>query len=255
MGKGLAENNTRSKVFLMTKLDGRTREVAEAQINTSLERLKTDHLDLLMHHEILRFDDADRIFDEGGAHEAVLAAQKAGKVRFVGFTGHKDPHIHLYMLEVAQKHGQPLDAVLMPMNVMDAHFRSFAQMVLPRLVKEQIGVLSMKPMGGGDGIILKTGAVQPLECLHYAMNLPTNVVITGIDKQEVLDQAFEAAKSFRPMSDAEVRALLDKTKALAQSGRYELNKTSSHFDTTARHPDWLGGDNEQVKKLAPQSAG
>jgi predicted aldo/keto reductase-like oxidoreductase len=255
MGKGLSQGGYREKVFLMTKLDGRTKEVAEAQINTSLERLKTDHIDLLMHHEVLRFDDADRVFDEGGAHEAVLAAQKAGKVRFVGFTGHKDPHVHLYMLDVAQKHGKPIDAVLMPMNVMDAHFRSFARLVLPRLVKEQIGVLSMKPLGGGDGIILKSGTVQALECLHYALNLPTNVVITGIDKQEVLEQAVQAAKTFKAMSKSQVQAILDKTAAVARTGRFELNKTTSHFDTTARHPDWLGGDNAEVKKLAPESAG
>ncbi len=255
MGKALAEGGRRQKVFLMTKIDGRTREVAESQINTSLERLKTDHIDLMMHHETIRFDDADRIFDEGGAQEAVLAAQKAGKVRFIGFTGHKDPHVHLYMLDVAARHGFHFDAVLMPMNVMDAHFRSFARLVLPRLVKEQVGVLSMKPFGGGDGIILKTNAVEPLDCLRYAMSLATNCVITGIDNQKVLDQAFSAVKDFHPFNEEQMTALLEKTKAVAGSGRYELNKTSSHFDTTARHPDWLGSDNPPVRKLAPDSPG
>ena len=255
MGKALAQGGRRNKVFLMTKIDGRTREVAEAQINTSLERLQTDHIDLLMHHETLRFDDADRVFDEGGAQEAVLAAQKAGKVRFIGFTGHKDPHVHLYMLDVAQQHGFRFDAVLMPMNVMDAHFRSFAQLVLPRLVKEQIGVLSMKPFGGGDGIILKTGVVQPLDCLHYAMSIATNCVITGIDTQAALDQAFAAVKDFKPLTEDQIAAILAKTKELAARGRYELNKTSSHFDTTAKHPDWLGDDAEGVRKIAPESAG
>ena len=193
MGKAL-KDGYRQKVFLMTKIDGRTKEVAERQIETCLERLQTDHIDLVQHHEIIRFDDPDRIFAEGGAMEAVLEAKKAGKIRYIGFTGHKDPHIHLYMLKVAAEHSFRFDTVQMPLNVLDAHFRSLAQMVLPELVKQEIGVLGMKSMG--DGVILKGKAVSPMECLHYALSLPTSVVITGIDKQEVLDQAFEAAKTF-----------------------------------------------------------
>ena len=196
MGSALAENNTRNKVFLMTKLDGRTKDVAANQLETSLKRLKTDHVDLIQFHEILRYDDPDRIFNEGGAIEAVLEAKKAGKVRFIGFTGHKDPHIHLYMLEVAEKHGFHFDAVLMPLNVMDAHFRSFAQLVVPKVAAKGIALQSMKPMG--DGIILKSNTVKPIECLHYALNQPTAVVITGIDKPEILEQAFQAAKRFVP---------------------------------------------------------
>lgn len=255
MGKALAEGGYRHKVFLMTKLDGRSKEIAARQIETSLTRLKTDHIDLLQHHEVLRFDDPDRIFGEGGAMEAVLEAKKAGKIRFIGFTGHKDPHVHLYMLEVAAKHGFRFDTVQMPLNVMDAHFRSFAQLVLPKLVEQQIGVLGMKPFCGGDGIVLKSNTVQPVECLYYALNLPTSVVITGIDNQKVLDQAFEAAKTFRPMDDQQLASLLAKTQQAATTGRFELFKTSSHFDTTARHPDWLGSDSAPVQKLAPQLPG
>jgi predicted aldo/keto reductase-like oxidoreductase len=247
MGKAL-KDGYRQKVFLMTKLDGRTKEEATKQINESLQRLQTDHLDLIQHHEIIRFDDPDRIFAENGAQEAVLEARKAGKVRYIGFTGHKDPHIHLYMLEVAAKHNFHFDTVQMPLNVMDAHFRSFGKLVLPKLVEQQIGVLGMKSMG--DQIILKSGVVKPMECLHYALNLPTSVVITGIDSQEILQQAFEAAKTFKPMSKEEVAALLAKTEKVAATGEYELFKTSAHFDSTAHHPEWLGGQAPHVDKLA-----
>jgi uncharacterized protein len=251
MGKAL-KGGYRQKVFLMTKIDGRTKEAAERQIETSLERLQTDHIDLVQHHEIIRFDDPDRIFAEGGAMEATLAAKKAGKIRYIGFTGHKDPHIHLYMLKVAAEHGFRFDTVQMPLNVMDAHFRSFAQMVLPELVKDEVGVLGMKSMG--DGVILKSKTVSPIECLHYALTLPTSVVITGIDKPEILDQAIGAAKTFRPMNREQFAQLLAKTKEVALAGKYELFKTSSHFDSTAKHPDWLGGDTPGVQALAPPSA-
>jgi aryl-alcohol dehydrogenase-like predicted oxidoreductase len=251
MGKAL-KDGYRLKAFLMTKIDGRTKEVAAQQIETCLERLQTDHIDLVQHHEIIRFDDPDRIFAGGGAMEAVVDARKAGKIRYIGFTGHKDPHIHLYMLKVAADHGFHFDTVQMPLNVMDAHFRSFAQMVLPTLVKQDIGVLGMKSMG--DGVILKSKTVSPIECLHYALSLPTSVVITGIDKPNILDQAFEAAKTFQPMSREQLAQLLAKTKEVALAGKYELFKTSSHFDSTAKHPDWLGGDTPEVQKLAPPTA-
>jgi uncharacterized protein len=255
MGEALAAAGYREQVFLMTKIDGRTKDVAARQIETSLQRLKTDHLDLLQHHEVLRFDDPDRIFAEGGAMEAVLEAKQAGKVRFIGFTGHKDPHVHLYMLEVAAKHGFHFDTAQMPLNVMDAHFRSFAQLVVPKLLEQGIGVLGMKPFCGGEGIVLKSNTVQPVECLHYALNLPTSVVITGIDKPEILEQAIQAAKAFQPMDEQQVAALLAKTQRVAMSGRFELFKTTSHFDTTARHPDWLGADTPAVQQLAPQLPG
>ncbi len=251
MGKALKDGH-RNKVFLMTKIDGRTKEVAARQIETCLERLQTDHIDLVQHHEIIRFDDPDRIFAESGANEAMVAAQKAGKIRYIGFTGHKDPHIHLYMLKVAAEHGFHFDSAQMPLNVMDAHFRSFAQLAVPELVKQEIGVLGMKSMG--DGVILKSKVVTPIECLHYSLSLPTSVVITGIDKPEILDQAFEAVRTFKPLDRNQISALLAKTKEAAMAGKYELFKTSSHFDSTAKHPDWLGGDAPGVQDLAPPSA-
>jgi predicted aldo/keto reductase-like oxidoreductase len=247
MGKAL-KDGYRQKVFLMTKLDGRTKEEATKQLNESLQRLQTDHVDLIQHHEIIRFDDPDRIFDENGAQEAVVEAKKAGKVRYIGFTGHKDPHVHLYMLDVAAKNGFHFDTVQMPLNVMDAHFRSFGKLVLPRLVEQQIGVLGMKSMG--DKIILKSGVVAAPECLRYSLSLPSSVVITGIDSPEILQQAFEVAKTFKPMSKEEVAALLAKTEKVAASGKFELFKTSSHFDSTAHHPEWLGGQSPHVDQLA-----
>ena len=248
MGKAL-KDGYRQKVFLMTKIDGRTKDVAARQIETCLKRLRTDHIDLIQHHEIIRFDDPDRIFAKGGAMEAVVAAKTAGKIRFIGFTGHKDPHIHLYMLKVAAEHGFHFDTAQMPLNVMDAHYRSFGKMVLPELVKQQIGVLGMKSMG--DGVILKSKIVTPIECLHFELSLPTSVVITGIDKPKILDQAFEAAKTFQPMTRTQIARLLQKTKEVAMAGKYELFKTSSHFDSTAKNPDWLGGDTREVQALAP----
>ena len=253
VGKALSQGGYRQKAFVMTKLDGRTKELATDQLNDSLRRLKVDHIDLLQHHEVIRFDDPDRIFSEGGAMEAVVAAKQAGKVRFIGFTGHKDPRIHLYMLEVAQKHGFHFDTVQMPVNIMDAHFRSFSQMVVPEAVKQKIGVLGMKCFG--NGIILKSGAVQPMDCLHYSLNLPISVLITGIDSKMLLDQAFAAVKSFQPMDETAVAALIGKTEQVAMNGKYELFKTTSHFDTTARHPDWLGSDTPEVQKLSPQLPG
>jgi predicted aldo/keto reductase-like oxidoreductase len=248
MGKAL-QGGYREKAFLMTKLDGRTREEAARQINESLKRLQTDHLDLLQHHEVIRFEDPDRIFEKGGAMEAVLEAKKAGKVRFIGFTGHKEPHVHLHTLLVAAEHGFHFDTVQMPLNVMDAHFRSFTQMVLPEAVKQGIGVLGMKSMG--DSVILKSKTVTPVECLHFAMNLPTSTVITGIMNDRDLNQAIDAAKSFRPMSESELTALLSKTKEAAAHGEYELFKTSAHFDSTAKHPEWLGGESPHVQQIAP----
>jgi len=250
MGKALAQGGYRNKAFLMTKIDGRTKEAAKSQLEESLTRLETDRIDLVQFHEILRFDDPDRIFTDDGALEALVDAKKAGKVRYIGFTGHKDPRVHLYMLDVAKQHGFVFDSVQMPLNVMDAHFRSFSHLVVPELVKENIGILAMKTMG--DGVFLKSGApITPIECLHYAMNLPVSVVITGIDSEAILDQAFEAAKNFKPMSGDEIAALVAKTKSYAANGKYEFFKTSSHFDTTAKHPDWLGEDSALVQKLGP----
>jgi len=231
-------NGYRQKAFLMSKIDGRTKAAAASQVNESLRRLQTDRIDLLQFHEVIRDTDPDRIFAKGGAMEAVLEAQKAGKIRFIGFTGHKSPDIHLKMLATATKHDFTFDAVQMPLNVMDAHYESFEKKVLPILVKDDIGVLGMKPMG--DHIILESKTVTPVECLHYAMNLPTSVVITGCDSMQVLNQALDAARSFQPMNSNEVVALLAKTTQAAQSGRYELYKTTHNFDGTYQNPQWLG---------------
>jgi len=248
MGKALRDGY-REKVFLMTKLDGRSKREATKQLDESFRRLQTDRIDLVQHHEVIRFEDPHRIFDAEGANAARVEARTAGKLRYIGFTGHKDPRIHLHMLEVAKEHGFAFDTVQMPLNVMDAHYRSFEKLVLPELVKQKIGVLGMKSMA--NGIILKSRTVTPIECLHYALNLPTSVVITGCDSMEILDQAFDAVRTFCPMSAADVQAILDKTKAAAVHGEFELFKTSSIFDSTATHPDWLGEEPQRVREMMP----
>lgn len=237
MGKAL-QDGYRSKAFLMTKIDGRDKKTAEAQINESLQRLQTDHVDLLQLHEVIRDSDSDRAFEKGGAIEAMVEARKAGKARFLGFTGHKSPAIHLRMLETAKKHGFRFDAVQLPLNVMDAHFDSFEKKVLPVLVREGIGVLGMKPMG--DTLILQSKTVTAPECLRYALSLPVSVVITGMDSQERVDQALKAAREFKPLSEKDVAALLAKTLVAARDGSYEKYKTSTQFDGTTQHPEWLG---------------
>lgn len=250
MGAALAQGGYRDKVFLMSKMDGRTKEEALKQIDQSLLRLRTDRIDLVQHHEILRYDDPDRVFAEGGAMEGFLEAKKQGKLRYIGFTGHKDPRIHLQMLAVAQERGFHFDSCQMPLNVMDAHFRSFGHLVLPHLVAEGIAPLAMKTFG--DGVILKADApIKPLEYLHFSLNLPVSVVITGIQNQRDLDQAFEAVKTFKPMDKATVAELLSRSKPYALEGKYELFKTSATFDGTAKNAAWLGEDVQSVKKLAP----
>ncbi len=237
MGKALRDGY-RQKAFLMTKIDGRTKQAATQQMEESLRRLQTDHIDLLQFHEVIRDTDPDRIFTKGGGMEAVLEAQKAGKVRYIGFTGHKSPDIHRKMLDTAFAHNFTFDAVQMPLNVMDAHYDSFEKKVLPVLVKHNIGVVGMKPMG--DKIILNSKTATPVECLHYAMNLPTSVVITGCDSLEILQQAIRAASSFKPMSPGEVSTLLAKTAPAAAKGEFELYKTTHDFDGTYKNPQWLG---------------
>ncbi len=237
MGNALRDGY-RQKAFLMSKIDGRNKAAAASQINESLRRLQTDRIDLLQFHEVIRDTDPDRIFAEGGGMEAVLEAQKAGKIRFIGFTGHKSPDIHLKMLATASKHGFAFDAVQMPLNVMDAHFNSFEKKVLPVLLKNNIGVLGMKPMG--DHIILESKTATPVECLHYAMNLPTSVVITGCDSLLILQQAIQAARSFQPMNSSQVADLLARTAKAAEAGQYELYKTTHQFDGTVANPQWLG---------------
>jgi len=248
MGKAL-KGSYREKVFLMTKIDGRSRKEAARQLDESLRRLQTDRIDLVQHHEILRYEDPHRIFDEEGANAALVKARQAGKLRYIGFTGHKDPHIHLHMLEVARENGFTFDTAQMPLNVMDAHYRSFAKLVVPELVQQQIGVLGMKPLA--NGIILKSKTVTATECLQYALNLPTSVVITGCDSMKILEQALEAAGTFRPMGEAEVAALLRKTAKAASKGEFELFKTTSIFDSTAANPEWLGEESERVQRVMP----
>ena len=246
MGKALRDGY-RERVFLMTKIDGRTKEDATKQLDESLKRLQTDHIDLVQHHEILRFEDPHRIFDEQGANAALIEARDAGKISFIGFTGHKDPHIHLHMLEVAKENGFEFDTVQMPLNVMDAHYRSVEKMVLPELVKQYTGVLGMKALA--NGTILESKTVTAIECLHYAMNLPTSVVITGCEDMEDLEQALEAARTFNPMSELEVKSLLGKTAKAASRGEYELFKTTSIYDGTASHPEWLGEEPPEVQRV------
>jgi aryl-alcohol dehydrogenase-like predicted oxidoreductase len=237
MGKAL-RGSYRAKAFLMSKIDGRDYKSATKQIDESLKRLQTDHLDLMQIHEVIRTTDPDACFAENGTVQALIDAKKAGKVRFIGFTGHKSPDIHLSMLETARKHNFRFDTVQMPLNVMDAHYESFEKKVLPILVKEKIGVLGMKSLG--NGILLKSGAVTAPECLRYAMSLPTSVVITGCDSMEILEQALKVAREFRPYSSSERLALLNKTEKFASDGKFERYKTSTMFDGTVQHPEWLG---------------
>ena len=237
MGKALRDGY-RQKVFLMTKIDGRTGEAATKQLNESLKRLQTDTIDLLQFHELIRMSDPEHIFAPNGAYEAMLAAKKDGKIRYIGFTGHKSPAIHLKMLELCFAHNFNPATVQMPLNLMDAHYDSFQKQVLPLLLQHGIGPLAMKSMG--DHFLLESNTVTPMECLHYDMNLPVAVVITGCDSMPILEQALTAARTFRSLSDQEVAALLAKSSKAAARGRYELYKTSDHFDSTARNPHWLG---------------
>ncbi len=248
MGKALRDGY-RDQAFLMTKIDGRSKKEAARQLDESLRRLGVDYIDLVQHHEIIRFDDPHRIFHPEGANAALPEACEAGKLRYIGFTGHKDPRIHLHMLEVAKENGFKFDTVQMPLNVMDAHYRSFEKQVVPELVKLKIGILGMKSMA--NGILLKSKTVTPVECLHYALSLPTSVVITGIDSMEILDQAFAAAESLHPLSDDERDALLRKTRAAAAKGQFEPFKTSSIFDSTAENPEWLGEEPPEIRELMP----
>ena len=249
MGKALRDGY-RDKVFLMTKIDGRSKAEAARQLDQSLSRLGVDTIDLVQHHEVLRYEDPPRIFDPEGANQALLEARAAGKLRYIGFTGHKDPGIHLHMLAAADACGFAFDAVQMPLNIMDAHYRSFSAEVLPELVRRNTGILAMKSMA--NGIILQSGAVTAAECLRYALSLPVSVVITGIDSLEILDQACRAAGWFEPMSREEVRALLDKTAAAGARGFYEPFKTTSLFDSTAMNPTVLGQEPLRLQQLIPK---
>jgi predicted aldo/keto reductase-like oxidoreductase len=237
MGQAL-RSGYRQKVFLMTKMDGRTAKEYSKQLEESLGRLQTDTIDLVQFHEVIRMEDPDRIFAPGGAIEAAIAARQAGKLRYIGFTGHKDPAVHLRMLETAQKHSFHFDTVQMPVNVMDAHFRSFTKEVMPVALKQGVGILAMKTFG--DHFILDSQTVQPIEALHYGLTQPVSVIITGIDSTQVLDQAFEATRTFKPLDQTQIASLLARTATAASEGKFELFKTTSHFDGTAQNPKWLG---------------
>lgn len=237
MGRALSEGGYRQRAFLMTKLDGRTKQAAQDQLEQSLKRLRTDMIDLVQIHEVIRDSDPGRVFAEGGAIEALASAKKAGKLRFIGFTGHKDPDIHLAMLKAADEHQFVFDTVQMPLNVLDVHYRSFEKLVLPVLVSKKIGVLGMKPLSAGK--VLEGKHVTAVECLHYAMSLPTSVVITGCDSPETLEQAIDAARTWKPLSKEETTALLAKTRDMARDGRLERFKTSTDHDGTTEHPEWM----------------
>jgi aryl-alcohol dehydrogenase-like predicted oxidoreductase len=239
MGNALRDGY-RQKVFLMTKTDGLFKDLWNQQLEDSLRRLQTDVIDLVQFHEINLPTDPDFIFGPKGAIEAAVAAQKAGKIRYIGFTAHTDPAIALKMLDTAFAQKFTFDTVQMPLNVMDAHFRSFAKHVLPVLLKHNIGVLGMKSLGAGR--IPKTNTATARECLHYAMNLKTSVVIYGCESLKDLKQGLEAARSFRPMSQSEVATLLAKTAAVAATGECELNKTQDYSARRrARWAWYMGG--------------
>lgn len=237
MGKAL-QDGYRQKVFLMTKIDGRDEKTATDQLNESLKRLRTDTIDLVQFHEVIRDSDPDWIFRENGAINSLIKAKKSGKIRYIGFTGHKSPDFHLKMLETGIKNNFIFDTVQMPLNLMDAHYESFEKKVLPVLLNHKIGVLGMKPLGAG--ILLKSKTATPEECLQYALSLPTSVVITGCDSLERVKQALNVARNFRPLTEQQISSLLTKTAGAATAGKFELYKTSKDFDGTARRPEWLG---------------
>jgi aryl-alcohol dehydrogenase-like predicted oxidoreductase len=237
MGKALRDGY-REKVFLMTKFDGRTKAATARQIDESLKRLQTGMIDLMQYHENIRMEDPDRFFAPSGPLEALLEAKSAGKIKYIGFTGHKDPAVHLRMLELADQHQFHFDSAQMPINILDYSFRSFRHQVVPKLVERGIALLGMKPMASGN--IPQRGIATAIECLHYALSQPTSVVINGCESMERLDQLFEAARTFRPLSEAQLSALVQKTKSAASTGRFEPFKTTAQFDGTARKPEWMG---------------
>jgi predicted aldo/keto reductase-like oxidoreductase len=237
MGKAL-KDGYRKKIFLMTKTDGQLKDICARQLDECLRRFQVDMIDLVQFHELVRMGDPDRIFGPNGAVEALVAARKAGKIRYIGFTGHKDPDIHLKMLRIASAHGFKFDTVQMPLNLLDAHYHSFAKKIVPVLVEHGIGVLGMKPLA--SGIIPTEKFATATECLHYAMNLPTSVVINGCDSPERLKQGIEAAQTFRPLEASELSALLAKTAKFGADGKYEPFKTTVQFDGTTANPQWLG---------------
>jgi predicted aldo/keto reductase-like oxidoreductase len=225
MGKALAEGKLRDKVFLMTKCCGRTAKDAQSGLEDSLRRLRTDHLDLWQFHEMCYDNDPDWIFAEDGALQTGLKALKEGKVRYLGFTGHKDPSIHLKMI------GKPYDwaASQMPLNVMDASYRSFQKQVLPVMLQKGIGAIGMKSLGGNGSIITKAG-VPIDQALGYVFSLPIATLVSGIDSEKVLDQNLKIVRNYKPMDEDERQALEHKYLQVAGDGRFELFKSTTQFD-------------------------
>ena len=237
MGKALADGY-RDKAFLMTKIDGRTPTSARRQLEQSLTRLKTDHIDLVQIHEVIRMGDPEQAFQPGNVVDVLVQARKEGKIRYIGFTGHKSPDIHLHMLATADKHGFTFDTVQMPVNALDEHFNSFGQKVIPEAHKRGMAVLGMKPLS--NGAILKTGTITAPEALHYAMSVPVTVTITGCQSMANLEQALGVAKNFKPLTTAQKEALLAKTAPVATEGKFEAYKSSQIYDGTVNNPQWLG---------------
>jgi predicted aldo/keto reductase-like oxidoreductase len=228
MGKAISQGGRRDKLFLMTKCCGRTANDAQSNLEDSLRRLRTDHLDLWQFHEINYDNDPEWVFQQGGALEYALKAKEQGKVRFIGFTGHKHPEIHLKMLS------QPYEwaSVQMPLNVLDSQYRSFQKNVLPVLNQRGIAPLGMKSLGGRGNIVKGTG-IGVEEALRYVLSLPIATLVSGIDSEQVLDQNLKIVREFSPMTVAEMAAIEAKVRPLAGDGRLELFKSTQVFDGVA----------------------
>ncbi len=237
MGKAL-EGGYRQKAFLMTKIDGRTGHAARQQLEESLRRLKTDHLDLIQIHEVIRMTDPEQAFQPGNVIDVLQQARKEGKVRFIGFTGHKSPDIHLRMIATADKNHLIFDSVQMPVNALDEHFNSFGQRVIPEARKRGMAILGMKPLS--NGAILRTNTLTAPEALHYAMSVPVTVTITGCQSMANLEQALGVAKNFEPLSVQQKLAILEKTAPVSEAGKFEDYKSSHIYDGTYNNPQWLG---------------
>jgi uncharacterized protein len=237
MGKAL-QDGYRQKAFLMTKIDGRTGASARQQLEQSLSRLKTDHIDLLQLHEVIRMGDPEQAFQPGNVMDVLQQAKKEGKIRFIGFTGHKSPEIHLHMIETADQHGFTFDTVQMPINALDEHYDSFQQKVIPVAQRHGMAIIGMKPLA--NGAIPKTNKLTAVEALHYAMSVPVTVTITGCDSVQVLEQALGVARNFKPLNEQQKIAILQKIAPIAGDGKVEAYKSSQIYDGTANNPQWLG---------------
>jgi uncharacterized protein len=237
MGKAL-QDGYRQKAFLMTKIDGRTGAEARKQIDKSLQRLKTDHVDLIQIHEVIRLTDPEQAFQPGNVIDVLQQARKDGKIRYIGFTGHKSPEMHVHMIDIAVQHGFHFDTVQMPVNALDHHYDSFGQKVIPLAQKHDIAVLGMKPLS--NAAILKTDTITAVEALRYAMSVPVTMTITGCESMANLDQALSVARDFKPMSDQQKIAILQKTAPVSGAGKFEDYKSSNIYDGTFHNPQWLG---------------